>query len=210
MARRPHRLCKEGLGPLHIQRHAAQTRAVTVCRPRTNPQHSVAPPTSAASMISATTSKALPMAPASRSEKCLPRPPVAVTRFTQDSMTCTLAALRAPTVIIITLKWRGFPASSIRVTNSPLALSRRLPRSSPSVRQTSQRAASGEASPGLSKSMRHSATASKKHVPPAVSGRKAPMRASTVPKSFPFLVGGTTVSTLWPKQTMPTWSQSRT
>mmetsp|Transcript_62974 Transcript_62974/g.184676 ORF Transcript_62974/g.184676 Transcript_62974/m.184676 type:complete len:277 (+) Transcript_62974:261-1091(+) len=102
------------------------------------------------------------------------------------------------------------PLSRARVTSSPCALSRRLPRSSPSVRQTSQRCAPAGARPGWPSCCRHCATASKKHVPPSSCAWRPAIRASRCAPPTPLAVGAMTVSTCAPKPTTPTRSQSRT
>mmetsp|Transcript_131897 Transcript_131897/g.422315 ORF Transcript_131897/g.422315 Transcript_131897/m.422315 type:complete len:506 (-) Transcript_131897:3076-4593(-) len=181
-----------------------QTSTVPIPR-----QHSVAPPKSA-ERISATTLKAVVMAAAFFSERCCAKPPVAATRSTQPSMTRTFFSLSLPTVIMTMFRLGGGVVSSARVTSSPFKFSRRLPKSSPSVRQTSHRGASACARPACPSCWRHCRTASKKVVPPSICACRLAIFASTCAPPTPLAVGGTTVSTCAPKPTTPTRSWLRT
>mmetsp|Transcript_116617 Transcript_116617/g.260498 ORF Transcript_116617/g.260498 Transcript_116617/m.260498 type:complete len:262 (-) Transcript_116617:709-1494(-) len=175
----------------------------------TAPQHSVAPPTSAA-RHSATTSKATEIAAAFFSDKCLPMPPAAPTSATQESMLRVFFSFSLPTVIITMFKFETTPSCSILVTICPSALALSLPRSSPSVRQTSHREASAEATRDWPKICKLWATASKKQVPPKVSACMLANNESSFWPAWPFNAGMATMCTRPPKPTTPTRSQSRT
>mmetsp|Transcript_48698 Transcript_48698/g.140033 ORF Transcript_48698/g.140033 Transcript_48698/m.140033 type:complete len:274 (-) Transcript_48698:1264-2085(-) len=138
---------------------------------------------------------------------CLPTPPFAFTCPTQDSINCTFCFLSDPTVIMIMLRSEGCRCDNIFETTCPHEFSARLPKSSPSVRHTSHR----EGQLAVVNSCKDLATASKKQVPPMVSGRNCSMRLSRSLPALPAIcVGGTTTSTLLPKPTTATESTLRT
>mmetsp|Transcript_51808 Transcript_51808/g.150671 ORF Transcript_51808/g.150671 Transcript_51808/m.150671 type:complete len:242 (-) Transcript_51808:3592-4317(-) len=133
---------------------------------------------------------------------CLPTPPAATTCPTHELISWTVCDFSRPTVIMIMFRSDSCRSARNLVTIWPREFSGRLPRSSPSVRQTSH----FDCCLASLSSLRHVATASKKQVPPATSGFSAASVDSRDLRPLALTVNGAKVSTREPKPTKPTAS----